>query len=154
MTTKTLIAIAACALLLVAAATFVTGQDPDADQATATDGFGVQLSVDKVTYAVGDPIILTVSVFNGTDESLVLPFNNSQRYDYSIDDSEGNQVWLWSGDRMFLQALGVENLGPDKPCLRYEQSFTGELAPGVYTVTGSITSRTVPVSASTTIVVK
>ena len=83
---------------------------------------GMSMMTDKVSYAVGGSIKMALKVFNNTGAEVAFHFNNAQRYDFVIIDEEENELWRWSGDRMFAMVLGEETLGPDNP----EVSYTAE----------------------------
>jgi hypothetical protein len=45
--------------------------------------YGISMSTDKMSYSVGEPIIMTFKIFNYT-EDIAFHFNASQRYDFII----------------------------------------------------------------------
>jgi len=81
--------------------------------------YGISMSTDKMSYSVNEPIKMTLKIFNYNEENVVFHFNTSQRYDFIIEDEEGNEVWRWSKDRMFAMVLGEETLGPTNPEIIY-----------------------------------
>lgn len=116
--------------------------------------YGVSMTTDKMSYAVGEPIKMTLKVFNYTKENIVFCFNNSQRYDFIIEDEEGNEIWRWSKDRMFAMVLGEEILGLNNPEVIYTSEYKDRLSPGYYKVTGIFISQEKPMSGSIIIEVK
>jgi len=88
------------------------------------------MMTDKISYTIGEPITMTLKVFNYTEEEMIFHFNTSQRYDFIIEDEEGNEIWRWSEGRMFAQMLGEENLGPNNPEVTYTAEYKGKLSPG------------------------
>jgi len=116
--------------------------------------YGISMSTDKMSYSDGEPITMTLKIFNYTGEDIVFHFNTSQRYDFIIEDEEGNEVWRWSKDMMFAQMLGEEILGPDNPEIIYTAEYMGELSPGYYKVTGIFVAQDRPMSGSIVIEVK
>jgi len=116
--------------------------------------YGISMSTDKMSYSDGEPITMTLKIFNYTGEDIVFHFNTSQRYDFIIEDEEGNEVWRWSKDMMFAQMLGEEILGPDNPEIIYTAEYKGKLSPGYYKVTAIFVAQDRPMSGSVIIEVK
>lgn len=116
--------------------------------------FGISMMTDKMGYSVGESIIMTLKIFNYTEEDVVFHFNNSQRYDFIIEDEEGNEIWRWSKDRMFAMSLGEEILGPRNPEIIYTIEYQGKLSPGYYKITGVLVAQEKPMSGSIIIEVK
>lgn len=116
--------------------------------------YGISISTDKMSYSVGEPIKMTVKIFNSTEEDIVFHFNTSQRYDFIIEDEEGNEVWRWSQDRMFAMMLGKEVIGPHNPEVIYTADYKDRISPGNYKVTGIFIAKDRPMSGSIIIEVK
>lgn len=116
--------------------------------------YGISMMTDGLTYAVGEPITMTLKVFNNTEEEVTFHFNTSQRYDFVITDEEENEIWRWSGDRMFAMVLGEETLGPDNPEVTYTTQYKSELSPSYYKITGILVATDRPMTGSVTIIVK
>ena len=115
---------------------------------------GISMMTDRLTYAVGEPIVMALKVFNNTEEEVTFHFNTSQRYDFVITDEEENEIWRWSGDRMFAMVLGEETLGPDNPGVTYTAQYKSELSPGYYKITGILVATDRPMTGSVIIIVK
>jgi len=116
--------------------------------------YGISMSTDKINYSVGESIMMTLKIFNYTEEDIAFHFNTSQRYDFIIEDEEGNEVWRWSKDRMFAMVLGEEILGPDNPEIIYATEYKDKLSPGYYKVTGILVAKDRPMSGNIIIIVK
>jgi hypothetical protein len=116
--------------------------------------YGISVMTDKMSYSVGEPIKMTLKVFNYTEEDIVFHFNTSQRYDFVIEDEEGNEVWRWSQDMMFAMVLGEETLGPTNPEIIYTVEYKGKLIPGYYKMTGIFIAQDRPMSGNVIIIVK
>ena len=116
--------------------------------------YGISMSTDKMSYAVGEPIKMTLKVFNYTEEDIVFCFNIAQRYDFIIEDEEGSEVWRWSNGRMFAQMLGEEILGSTNAEVIYTAEYKGKLSSGYYKITGIFVARDRPMSGSIIIEVK
>ena len=116
--------------------------------------YGISMSTDKMSYAVGEAIMITLKFFNYTEEDIIFHFNTSQRYDFIIEDKEGNEIWRWSEGRMFAQMLGEEILGPRNPEVIYKAEYKGKLIPGYYKIIGVLVAKDRPMSGSIIIEVK
>ena len=113
----------------------------------------VSLSTDKEIYAAEDVIELTLELENNSDQPLMLNFSTGQRYEFTISKPPGETVWSWSEERMFMQMLGQETVGPNQ-VLAYHEQISPELSAGTYTVTGRIVAQNETLVASVTIVVQ
>src|SRR5690606_38555768 len=52
------------------------------------------------------------TVDNQTDEVLTFEFTSGQRYDYTISNDAGEELYRMSSVSMFMQALGEESVQP------------------------------------------
>jgi len=116
--------------------------------------YGIFVATDKINYFIGEPIIITLKIFNYTEEDIFFRFNTAQRYDFIIEDEKGNEVWRWSERRMFAQMLGEEILGPTNTEIIYTVKYKGKLSPGYYKITGIFVAKDRPMSGSIIIEVK
>jgi hypothetical protein len=112
------------------------------------------MMTDKMNYSVGESIKMTLKVFNYTEEKFAFQFNTSQRYDFIIEDEEGNKIWRWSKDMMFAMVLGEETLEPANPEVIYAEEYQGKFILGYYKVTGYFIAQEKPMSGSIIIEVK
>ena len=110
--------------------------------------YGISMSTDKISYSVGEPIKMTLKIFNYTEKDVVFYFNSAQRYDFIIEDEEGNEVWRWSKDRMFAMVLDEETLGPDNPEGIYTVEYKDRFGPGYFKVTGIFVAQNRSMSGS------
>ncbi len=102
-------------------------------------GLQLSLSTNGTTYQSGEPIHIRFTMVNKTGTPIRLEFTSAQRFDVTIGDARGNEVWRWSAGRMFAAVMGHETLGPEDPRLTYEAVFKGSLAPGPYGVRAWLT---------------
>ena len=116
--------------------------------------YGVSMSTNKMSYSVGEPVIMTLEIFNYTEEEITFHFNTGQRYDFIIEDEKGNEVWRWSKDRMFAMVLGEEILGSTNLEVIYTAEYKDRLSPGYYKVTGIFVAQDRPMSGSIIVKVK
>jgi len=98
--------------------------------------YGISMMTDKMSYSVGEPIIITLKIFNYTEEEITFHFNTGQRYDFIIEDEEGSKIWRWSEEKMFTMVLGEETLGLNNPEITYTAEYRDKLNPGYYKITG------------------
>jgi len=117
-------------------------------------GIGVFLAADKRLYNQGETIEVTFGVLNRSAEPLTLRFRTAQRYDLLVQDARGQEVWRWSTDQFFAQALGEETLPAREGALTYRVSVRHPLAAGRYTVVGIIPAAEARMSASMEIEVR
>ena len=116
--------------------------------------YGILLSTDNVVYQSGEIITIKLKVFNYSAETIDFHFNSSQRYDFIIEDEEGNEVWRWSRDRMFAMMLGEETLEQTNPEIIYTVEYKGKFSSGYYKITGIFVAQKKPMSGSIIIEVK
>ncbi len=116
--------------------------------------YGISITTDKVSYSFGEPVKMMFKVFNYTEENVVFHFNGSQRYDFIIEDEEGNEIWRWSKDMMFAMVLGEKVLGPHNPEVIYTIEYKDKLVPGYYKITGIFVAQNRSMSGSIIIQVK
>ena len=116
--------------------------------------YGISMTTNKMSYTVGEPITMTLKIFNYTEEDVVFHFNTSKRYDFIIEDEEGNEIWRWAEYRMFAMMLGEETLGPTNIEIIYSVKYKDKLSPGYYKITGFFVARDRPMSGSIIIEVK
>lgn len=116
--------------------------------------YGISISTDKMSYSDGESIMMTFKIFNYNEEDVGFHFNTSQRYNFIIEDGEGNEIWCWSKDKMFAMVLGEEILGPNNPEVIYAAEYKDKLSPGYYKIIGIFPAQEKPMSGSIIIEVK
>jgi hypothetical protein len=116
--------------------------------------YGISMSTDKMSYSIGESIKMILKIFNYTEEYIDFHFNTSQRYDFIIEDEEGNEIWRWSHDMMFAMVLGEETLGPTNMEITYTAEYKDKLSPGYYKITGIFVVQDRPMSGNIIIIVK
>lgn len=116
--------------------------------------YGISMMTDKMNYSVGEPIIMTLKIFNYTEEEITFHFNTGQRYDFIIEDEKKNKIWRWSEDKMFAMVLGEKTLGPTSTEVIYTAKYRDELSPGYYKVIGIFVVQDRPMSGNVIIIVK
>ena len=96
--------------------------------------------------ATGSGVTLTFHVTNNSDKHLELDFPSGQTHDFVVLDANGRQVWRWSADRMFTQALRNQLLEAGETT-----SFDGRWEPGTlrgrFTAVATLKSDNHPVES-------
>lgn len=85
---------------------------------------------------------LVLHVTNTTDEVVELEFPSAQRYDFSVERTDGTQLWQWSAARSFAQALGTERLEPGAT-VRYTADWPTEGRTGEFVARAEVTASNV-----------
>jgi flagellar hook assembly protein FlgD len=70
---------------------------------------GIDLTTFGAFFDQGEPIQLAITV--AVRDPMTLYYRTSQRYDLTVADSEGQEVWRWSRDRTFAQVTEEVELG-------------------------------------------
>lgn len=104
------------------------------------------------TARTGDPLVATLEVEEGGSgvrlllhvtnsgtAPVQLEFRSGQRFDFAVTRPDGREVWRWSADRMFTQALGSEELGPGES-LRYDATWDPRGETGEFVATGEVSA--------------
>ena len=95
------------AFLVVAAVAFACGPRSHSsaapERSRTVTGPSIMTSLD--VRQQGADIAFTFRITNNAKKKLELLFPTGQRYDLTIVDSNGEEVWRWSAGRMFTQVL-------------------------------------------------
>lgn len=98
--------------------------------------------------SLGEPVRITLEITNRSPETVRLTFSTGQRFDLSLENASGREVWRWSDGRLFTQALGEEVLKPSSGALRFDATIPAPRSQGRYTLHGQITSTNLTLRAS------
>ena len=109
------------------------------DNSSAPGRVTTVLTLASAQVAPGDSIPLSLHVVNGTMEPLVLEFTSSQRYNLWIAPAQGEPIWTWAADKLFMQALGQDTIAPGDT-IQFRDTIPAPAEPGEYRVIGSITT--------------
>lgn len=74
-----------------------------------------------------DTVRLELAVANADTAPVHVTFGSSQRYDFVVLDEGGVELWRWSADRMFAQALS-EDVVPAGAVLEYHEEWPDVVA--------------------------
>lgn len=100
---------------------------------------GLVLRTADLGITVGEPPLWPFDLTNGTDADITLTFTSGQRMDLTLSD-DGGEVYRWSGDMMFTQAIEEATLpaGATFPYMLASEPI--DLPPGTYTATAWVTA--------------
>jgi hypothetical protein len=108
------------------------------------------LSPSLQAYTAGDEVAFVLLVLNTTDEPIDITFPSGQSFDFVVTGA-GDEIWRWSAERLFTQAVRTERVEPGE-ALSYQASWQPEEGHrGEFTVVGRLTSSDHPVEQSTRI---
>lgn len=81
------------------------------------------------------------TVNNQTEETMTFDFTSGQRYDFTLSNEEGDEVYRLSSVSSYMQALGEETLEPGEK-LEYDFEIPQiELESGVYILKAWLTPK-------------
>lgn len=107
---RPLLAVAAMALIAAACRPPVAAA-PAPQPAGDAAGNAGPLVTTLQTDAAADSVRFTLQVTNTSAQPVTLQFSSGQSYDFTVRDGS-TEVWRWSGEMMFTQALRSETLAP------------------------------------------
>lgn len=73
---------------------------------TGGGGHGIVAGEVAASLTPQSPLVFHYEVKNQTEQEVTLEFTSSQRYDYSVKNKDGEEIFLFSSTAAFLQALG------------------------------------------------
>jgi hypothetical protein len=77
-------------------------------------GLRLQASLAQRVFAPGEPVEVTVVAHNLSAGPLGIVFNSGQRVDLIVRRPRGDEVWRWSHDKAFTQAIQTLHLRPQE----------------------------------------
>ncbi|MFC3210021.1 BsuPI-related putative proteinase inhibitor [Planomicrobium okeanokoites] len=91
-----------------------------------------------------DSNLYRYTVNNQTDETMTYEFTSGQRYDYTISNQDGDELYRLSAVSTYMQALGEETIEPGEK-LEYEFEVpSNDLEPGTYQLNAWLTPQEGP----------
>ncbi|WP_404336851.1 BsuPI-related putative proteinase inhibitor [Planococcus rifietoensis] len=123
-------------LLLLMAALMLAACGTESDNSPEDPESGGEIIEGEVTSTIEktDNGTYRYTVKNDTQEAVTFNFTSGQRYDFTLTDEQGNEVFRMSSVSMYTQALGEEILRQGEE-LQYEiQVPEANLEPGTYTL--------------------
>ena len=83
---------------------------PEDSRAGGAVSAGLVSSVEVEVAA--NTVRMVLHVTNPTNRPVVLEFSSGQRYDFAVRTADGQDVWRWSADKSFMQALSSQTIAP------------------------------------------
>lgn len=77
-------------------------------------GLRLEASLPRRAFAPGEPVEVTVTARNVGAAPLAVVFNSGQRVDLVVRRPRGDEVWRWSHDKAFTQAIQTLLLRPEE----------------------------------------
>lgn len=120
-------------------------------------GFGVEVEVSKQLVVHPEKVIITLTVFNGTQQPVKLNFQEQPPRDIVVKDKEGKEVWRWSHRQVFPQVVPPSVTVTKKKPYVFERSWNLEdnngtpVGMGTYSVEGVVKSKPCAMTATTTL---
>lgn len=59
-----------------------------------------------------DGLDMSITISNKTDKTISIDHSSQQLFDFAIFDKQGNSLYRWSANRMFLQMVGTSKIEP------------------------------------------
>lgn len=94
--------------------------------------------------SVRDGVHFSLHVTNRTGEKVEVRFTSGQTYDFVVLDRAGTEVWRWSADRMFTQAMQTRMLDPDET-ITFTEAWQPDSLHGEFVAVGKLNSTNYPV---------
>ncbi len=99
----------------------------------------------SVDATVQNGVTFALHVTNASDKRLELRFPSGQTHDFIVIDSAGREVWRWSADRLFTQALQNKLLDPSETVTYAERWRPSKPTSGRFSVRAVMTSSNHPI---------
>lgn len=114
-------------LLAAAAFAYACGPRPPAsDSSQSQKGAKAPRTLaSSLDVKVGQDVDLAFHLTNGQGRSVELNFPSGQTHDFAVVDTLGREIWRWSRERVFTQAMQNHVLGRDETL-----SYTTQWEPG------------------------
>lgn len=113
-------------------------------RARTADATKVPVLKTSLNARVGAGVTFALDVTNAGSKLVELTFPTGQTHDFAVLDAAGQEVWRWSADRMFTQALQNKQI-PAGETVTYAAAVRGAELHGSYTVVATLRSTTHPV---------
>jgi hypothetical protein len=143
----------AAVVLLAATATTATCATAGQVVRVQQDGLALRVETGRAGTRAGGRLTFELMLTNTTDRPLTLLFRDAQRFDVTLRDQGGREVWRWSEDRMFAQVLGEEVLAPGAERM-WTATVPRVLPPGQYVATVAITATNTKVETTLAVPVR
>lgn len=88
--------------------------------------------------SLGDSVNFVLQVTNTTESAIGLSYPTGQSFDFVVSDATGAEVWRWSADRMFTQAVREEEIAAGETITFSAVWPVAGRPRGEYVVTGTL----------------
>ncbi|MDA7026063.1 BsuPI-related putative proteinase inhibitor [Bacillus sp. CLL-7-23] len=129
--------IALIMLLFVGGCNQIGENHPD-KEVTGEMSKGVVLSVEPVQKQ--GKVEFNMSVKNNTDKTVEFHFNSGQKFELTVVDEKGNEVYRYSEGKVFTQVLETMKLKPGES-YDFKDVWTSVPGPGKYSVNVTFLGR-------------
>lgn len=92
-----------------------------------------------------DTVLFALRITNPHDAPVSVVFPTGQTYDFAVRDAAGRQLWRWSADRGFTQAVQTRPIAPAATWEFGERWVRPAGVTGELTATGRLASTSHPV---------
>ena len=113
--------LAIVSLVLFAFAACAGGSEVAGDR-RVVGGVSVTFTVRPARAEVGRPVRFVLRLTNNAGRAEQLTFTSGQQYDFWVTDGD-EEIWRWSAERAFTQAIEEKSLGPQES-LTFEETWT------------------------------
>jgi hypothetical protein len=91
--------------------------------------------------AAGEPVTWSLIVRNDGGEAVTLTFPSGKRGDVVLEGERQEEVYRWSGDRFFTEAVGKEQLRPDQEVVYRLDEPSLSVEPGDYDLVATLAAE-------------
>jgi len=95
------------------------------------------LSILKGKFSQSEIIPLRLRLTNTSDQKITLHFPSSQKFDFSVKDKDGNEIWRWSANKSYAMSLTTLEIKPGEHQDFFAKIEAGVLKSGSYSVEGT-----------------
>jgi hypothetical protein len=119
----------------------VVPANPNHSKSVFINDLRLEIATLKKDFPADEIVPLRVSITNTGDKDATLTYPTGQKYEFSVTDSTGAEVWQWSAGRSFTQEIVAVKVKPTENYNFFGRIDAGLLPPGVYTATAWITAE-------------
>jgi len=77
------------------------------------DSYKLGVVVNPSAQVAGDgTLTMSLTLSNNTDKPIVISHTSGQKFDFKLFDAEGNNLYTWSADKMFITVMNETELAP------------------------------------------
>ena len=127
------------------AAATATAATPAVPKSSATRGAHAPSIASSLDVSVKEGVGFVFHVTNNSSKAIELRFPSGQTHDFVVVDAAGREVWRWSDERMFTQALRNTVLDAGETKSYDGQWFTAAPIRGTFTAVATLKSSNHPI---------